>query len=179
MIAIVLPVVLLTGNSASTAPLNEGADLIGKVPPEFAGLNWVDSKPLTLKELRGKPVLIRFWNRHCSMCENSAPFLNELYEKYSACGLVIVGIHHKKTPEPDTVEQVRKQAREWKIAFPIAIDNDWATVKKIWMNRDRSMTSASILIGKDGRVAWLHSGGTLSKGKKEAIELEKAIGRQL
>ncbi len=34
-----------------------------KIPaPEFQGINeWINSKPLTLKDLRGKVVVVHFW----------------------------------------------------------------------------------------------------------------------
>lgn len=162
---------------ASSTGASELADLIGKQAPEFAGLDWMGGKPYTLKELRGTPVLIRFWNRHCDMCKDSAPILEDLHKKYSKRGLHVIGIHHKKTAQPDTAEQVTEQARKWQMSFPIAIDNDWVTVKRLWMHRDRSMTSATILIDKNGTIDWIHPGGTLRKTDQAA--LEKIIEKQL
>ncbi len=157
----------------------DGAELIGTMAPEFTGLAWVGGKPHTLKEFRGHPVVIRLWNRHCSMCKNTAPLLNDFYEKYSSRGLIVIGIHHKKTADPDTVKQVEEQAKDWHMVFPVAVDNDWKTVKSLWMHKDRAMTSATILIGKDGRIAWLHPGGTIAKGSPAATQLEHAVRRAL
>jgi len=32
-----------------------------KFAPEFSGESWINSKPLTLVELKGRVVLIEFW----------------------------------------------------------------------------------------------------------------------
>lgn len=159
--------------------IDDGHELIGEPAAEFAQMQWLDGKARTLKELNGSPVLIRFWNRHCNMCKYSAPLLNELYKKYSERGLVVIGIHHKKTAKPDTLDEVKARANEWHMMFPIAMDNDWHTIKRIWMNKDRPMTSATVLIGRDGRIAWIHPGGTLAQTDPMAKQLELAIEQQL
>lgn len=153
----------------------EGDELIGKIAPEFASMQWVDGKARTLKELRGHLVLIRLWNRHCGMCKDTAPLLNDLYKKYSIRGLVILGVHHKKTAKPDTIDEVKAQAAAWHMSFPIAVDNEWKTVKRMWMYKERPMTSATILIGTDGRILWVHPGGTIESNSQAAKQLDAAI----
>ncbi len=33
----------------------------GKLAPEISGRPWINSKPLTLNDLRGRVVLVEFW----------------------------------------------------------------------------------------------------------------------
>jgi hypothetical protein len=33
----------------------------GKAAPDIAGENWINSKPLTIGELKGRVVLVEFW----------------------------------------------------------------------------------------------------------------------
>ena len=33
----------------------------GKAAPDVAGENWINSKPLTISELKGRVVLVEFW----------------------------------------------------------------------------------------------------------------------
>jgi len=33
----------------------------GKAAPEIAGQNWLNSKPLTIAELKGRVLLVEFW----------------------------------------------------------------------------------------------------------------------
>ena len=65
--------------------------------PELVGLSeWINSKPLTLKSLRGKVVIVDFWTFACYNCANTRPYVQALYKKYHEQGLEILGIH---TPE--------------------------------------------------------------------------------
>lgn len=179
-IAVLLGAVLAHDDrNAAFASNTEGSELLGKPAPELTGITWLNAKPTMLKNLRGKVVLIRLWNRHCSMCEHSAPLFNELHRKYCGKGLVVIGIHHKKTKAPDTIKEVADTAKLWKLEFAIGLDNDWISVKKLWMYNNRSMTSASILIDKNGRYVWIHPGGTLAAGSKDAVELETKIQKEL
>ena len=51
--------------------------------PEWTVSDWLNSQPLTLNELHGKVVLIRWWTGPtCPYCINSAAALNEFYETY-------------------------------------------------------------------------------------------------
>src|SRR6185369_14224155 len=45
---------------------------------------WVDSKPLTLDSLRGKVVLIRWFNTGCKYCGNTLPGLESLRTRYAS-----------------------------------------------------------------------------------------------
>jgi thiol-disulfide isomerase/thioredoxin len=52
--------------------------------PEFpAGLDWLNTaQPLTIKELRGKIVLLDFWTYCCINCMHVLPDLLRLERKY-------------------------------------------------------------------------------------------------
>src|ERR1700722_1351067 len=75
----------------------EGKELIGQQAPEFSGLKWLNTPPLSMQSLHGKVVLIRFWLIDCPLCSGSAQALNEIYEKYRNKGVVVIGIHHPKS----------------------------------------------------------------------------------
>jgi peroxiredoxin len=142
---------------------SEGSDLIGKKAPEFAGLVWVESKPLTLSSLRGKAVFVRFWLGECPMCLQSMPTLNYLANTYARRGLVVIGIHHPKgvscsLEEPAAMEHLINQLN---LKFPVALDNDWKTIDQYWTDKRRDFTSASMLIDRKGVIRWVHPGGLL------------------
>ena len=69
--------------TVDTYSQGDGTDIIGSEVPEFTGLSWLNTEPLTIKGLQGKVVLIRFWLVDCPYCYNSAPSLVEFHEKYS------------------------------------------------------------------------------------------------
>ncbi len=158
-------------------PSKEIRELIGTPAPEFArDLQWVGCKPMTMAELRGRPVFVRFWYRNCDMCDSTAPMMNELESKYGKDGLVVIGIHHSKTIKGDSVEEVETAARKLGYKFPIAIDNSWSTVEKFWIHSEqRAFSSASFLINPKGIIVWGHDLGRLEKGSVAARSLHQAI----
>src|SRR5437899_2738789 len=64
-----------------------------ELPP---GLTWLNSEPLRMKELRGKVVLVDFWEYTCVNCIRTLPYVRTWWDRYKDKGLVIVGVH---TPE--------------------------------------------------------------------------------
>jgi thiol-disulfide isomerase/thioredoxin len=67
---------------------------VGDLAPEFVGItNWINSKPLTMNELRGKVVLVDVWTYTCVNCIRTFPYLKEWYARYADHGLVIIGLH--------------------------------------------------------------------------------------
>ena len=71
---------------------------MGSRAPAFIGSanDWINSPPLTWKQLRGKVVLVDFMEYTCVNCIRTFPYLKAWYQRYAPYGLVIVGIH---TPE--------------------------------------------------------------------------------
>ena len=59
--------------------------------PDFT-LNTFEGKPVTLKELRGKRVLINFWASWCTPCLRETPDLRDAYKALSADNVAFVGI---------------------------------------------------------------------------------------
>ena len=172
LISIVLSSMLFLGFKYET---REGLDLIGKEAPEFSGLTWLNTKPLSIRGLRGKVVLIRFWLTGCPYCTKSAPSLVEFHRKYSANGLVIIGIHHPKSKDTMSNDRVRKAADFLGFDFPIAQDMYWQTINSYWAgNKKRMFTSSSILIDKRGIIRFVHDGGNYFRSDSD-IEANAAF----
>lgn len=161
---------------------DEGAELIGTKAPQLKDLTWLNSSPLTLAELSGKVILIRFWLIDCPYCQRTAPALNYLLDKYGKSGLEILGLHHPKSVEAENKALVLKGMSDLKFKFPIAMDNNWTNVNAYWLSsKKRRYTSASFLIDKHGLIRWVHPGGDIildtndRKGKSAFASLEQKI----
>src|SRR5687768_3324415 len=50
--------------------------------PELATGRWINSEPLSLKDLRGRVVLIEFWTFGCYNCRNTLPFVKSWQDRY-------------------------------------------------------------------------------------------------
>ncbi len=171
----------LPASGAVWEPSKEIRALIGTPAPEFArDLQWVNCPAMTMAQLRGHPVFVRFWYRNCKMCDVSAPMMNELQDKYAKDGLVVIGIHHSKTVGGDKPESVAKAALDLGYKFPVAMDNSWNTIGKFWIHgTQRAYSSASFLIDKNGTIVWGHDLGRLESGSPAAVSLESAIDKLL
>lgn len=54
---------------------------VGFIAPNFT-LNNEAGKPVTLSQLRGKPIFLNFWASWCPPCKEEMPLIQEAYEKY-------------------------------------------------------------------------------------------------
>jgi peroxiredoxin len=167
----------LAGVKIFSAPLNEGADLIGSSPGEWKVRDWLNSEPLALEALRGQVVLVRWWTAPgCVFCEGSAPALNDFWKRYRSRGLVVVGLYHHKSAEPLRLADVKKQSRKLGFEFPVAIDPDWTTLHRWWLDQhDRGWTSVTFLLDQRGVIRYVHPGGAFFKGEAGYDALERKI----
>ena len=160
----------------------EGLELIGTKAPGLSGLNWLNTEPISIEELNGEVVLIRFWLVGCPFCENTAPSLVELDKKYRDQGLRTIGIHHPKSQWTMDGELVMRVARQFGYDFPIAQDSDWKVINEYWLGGGkRSYTSSTFLIDKKGVIRLVHDGGEFyrSQDNKAADRAFNAIERKI
>jgi thiol-disulfide isomerase/thioredoxin len=157
--------------------LSAGRDLIGTSAPEWNNQIWLNSPPLRLSELKGKVVFIRFFTDvTCPYCRASAPVLNTLHSRYGKKGLIVVGMYTPKpAPQETSTATVRNVIKSYGFEFPVALDNDWSTLRKYWLDRtdDAAFTSVSFLIDSKGMIRYIHPGGAYSS--EDAIEIQKRI----
>ncbi len=130
--------------TAAMAPLT----VEGRLPFLGGATGWLNSQPLTAADLRGKVVLVDFWTYTCINWLRSLPYVRGWAEKYKDQGLVVIGVHAPEFRFEKDVDNVRRAAKDTKIDFPIAIDNDYA----IWRAFDNHYWPALYLIDAQGRI---------------------------
>lgn len=158
----------------------QGGELVGTRAREWHVEHWINSKPLTLQQLRGRVVLVRWWTApDCPFCAATAPSLNEFHQRYAARGLSVLGFYHHKEDSPLRVGDVEQYAKLFKFEFPLAIDPDWTTLRSWWLTQRRRFTSVSFLIDRRGVIRYVHPGGQYVKGDAQHAELETKIERLL
>jgi thiol-disulfide isomerase/thioredoxin len=60
--------------------------------PGLEGDAWVNSKPLTLAELRGKVIVLDFWMTWCGPCRASFPRMEAFAKKHAPKGVVVIDV---------------------------------------------------------------------------------------
>lgn len=128
-----------------------------------------DGKPLTLKELRGKVVLLDIWTYSCINCQRTLPYLNDWYAKYKDQGLEIVGLHTPEFAFEHVLKNVEEASKRFGIEYPVVLDNDYST----WNAYGNRYWPRKYLIDIDGYIVYDHIG----EGDYE--ETEKAIQKAL
>ena len=152
-------------------------DLIGARPPALTVTNWLNSRPLSLEDLKGKVSLIRWWTAPaCPYCKATAPALNEFRAAYEKRGLQVIGIYHHKSSAPFDLTQVKRYSEKYKFNFPIAVDPDWRTLREWWLSKgENNWTSVTFLLDRKGLIRFIHPGGQYVKGDNDYKELKKKI----
>jgi len=115
---------------------------------------WINSRPLAPKELKGKVVLVDFWDYSCINCIRAIPYIRAWADKYRSSGLVVIGVH---TPEFDVEKQlpnIEKAVKKFGITYPVAIDSDY----KIWNAFHNQYWPAHYFIDAKGEVRYEHFG---------------------
>jgi cytochrome c biogenesis protein CcdA/thiol-disulfide isomerase/thioredoxin len=134
--------------------------------PDFTGISeWINSKPLTLQQLRGRVVLVDFWTYSCINCLRTLPHLEAWDKRYRKAGLTIVGVHTPEFAFEHVPSNVREASRKLGVRYPVAIDDGYHT----WSAYQNDSWPAEYLIDKRGHVR------EIKKGEGQYDETEEAI----
>jgi len=137
---------LLAARHPAAVPLPIEGEL-----PSFSGATaWLNSPPLSAAGLRGKVVLIDFWTYTCINWLRTLPYVRAWADKYRDHGVVVIGVHTPEFSFEHDIENVRRAAKDMRIEYPIAIDNDYA----IWSAFNNHYWPALYLVDAQGRIRY-------------------------
>ncbi len=123
--------------------------------PEFpTGLRWLNSDPITLRQLRGKVVLVDFWDYTCVNCVRTLPYVVEWAAKYKDRGLITIGVHAPEFEFAREGRQIEKACAEFGITYPVVLDNAY----DIWQAFDNKGWPSKFLIDAHGYIRFNHLG---------------------
>ena len=116
----------------TTADAGREFPVEGTMPSLRSATAWLNSPPLTPRELRGNAVLVDFWTYSCINCLRSLPYIEAWARKYKDHGLVVIGIHAPEFAFEKDIDKFHRAVRDLGITYPVALDNDL----KIWQAFD-------------------------------------------
>jgi thiol-disulfide isomerase/thioredoxin len=136
------------GAGIKTLAQDNGALPGGELSSITRAAGWLNSPPLASTDLRGKVVVIDFWTYTCINWLRSLPYVRAWADRYKDQGLVVVGVHTPEFGFESDIDNVRRAAQDMRLAYPIAIDNDYA----VWHAFRNQYWPALYLIDAQGRI---------------------------
>jgi peroxiredoxin len=126
--------------SLAASRLNRKGLKAGEAAPDFR-LPRIDGGELSLKDLRGRRVLLVFSDPHCGPCAELAPRLQEIHLERPDLNVLVIS--------RGDVEESRAKASEWGLSFPIVLQQKWEVSLKYAM----FATPIGYLIDEQGLLA--------------------------
>jgi thiol-disulfide isomerase/thioredoxin len=146
----------------------------GELPSIDGATGWLNSPPLTAAGLRGKVVLIDFWTYTCINWLRSLPYVRAWAEKYKDQGVVVIGVHTPEFSVEHDIVRVARAAKEMKVEYPIAIDNDYG----IWRAFQNQYWPALYIVDAQGHIRYHRFGeGDYEQSERVIQQLLAETGR--
>ena len=145
--------------------------------PEFPrdrGHEWINSVPLEVTQLRGRPVLIEFWTFDCGNCRATLPWVKAVAATYQSKGLVVVGVHSPEFPTESNPANVRSAVRTLGVEYPVLLDPDFA----YWKAESNRYWPAFYLYDRTGKLVATRI-GELHLGQPNSDEFVRLIEASL
>jgi thiol-disulfide isomerase/thioredoxin len=126
----------------------------GKVRAPEIGRLWFNSTPLSFRQLRGRVVLVDFWDYTCVNCIRTLPYVQAWHERYRDKGLTVIGVHTPEFTFAQYESNVERGIREFGLTYPIVVDSN----REIWKAFANRYWPTKYLLDKDGYLRYGHFG---------------------
>jgi len=147
--------IIIQATSAQTKLTDPGADdrgytvKVGEQAPSDFQLTLTDGTKTSLKDLRGKIVILQFTASWCSVCREEMPHLEkDVWQTYKDKGLFLIGVDRD---EP--LDKVKKFHADMNISYPLALDPG-ADIFGRFANKKSGVTR-NVVIDRNGRIVYL------------------------
>ena len=143
----------------------ENSDLLGKEAPTFK-LTMLDGEEFDLRRQRGQVVVLDFWATWCGPCIKSLPGLIDAAGQFPGDKVKLIGVNQAEAPE-----QVKRflEAHQWKLT--VAMDAGQSVAKQYGVDG----IPHTVIVGPDGKVAWVNTGYTADGDEKASEEIKKLL----
>jgi thiol-disulfide isomerase/thioredoxin len=130
---------------------------------------WLNTdKPLSVKQLKGRVIILDFWTYCCINCLHILPDLKYLEQKYQD-SLTVIGVHSAKFDNEKEIENIRQAILRYDIEHPVVVDIGF----KIWQEYAVRAWPTLMIIDPESYVI----GYVAGEGHRDALEqiIEKLI----
>ncbi|MFH7027348.1 MAG: thioredoxin-like domain-containing protein [Heteroscytonema crispum UTEX LB 1556] len=139
-----------------------------ELPQDYPWLN--TEKPLSLKQLKGRVVILDFWTYCCINCLHILPDLKYLEKKYKD-SLTVIGVHSAKFENEKETENIRQAILRYDIEHPVLVDSGF----RVWEEYTVRAWPTLMIIDPESYVIGYISG----EGKRDTLDelIEKLISQ--
>jgi cytochrome c biogenesis protein CcmG/thiol:disulfide interchange protein DsbE len=116
---------------------------VGMPAPDFVAPG-LSGGTVALAHYAGHPTVVTFFTTLCGECLGDLGVLEPVYRRYQAQGLVIVGIG-----VGDTAEDLRQAARQYRVSFPLGLDERG---DRVAVSYGLTMVPTTVFVDRDGVV---------------------------
>lgn len=165
----------ILGTVVSTLPAAKAKSVYAF--PEFtqtAAQEWLNSKPLSKKDLLGKVTLVDFWTFDCWNCYRSFPWLHSVEKKLGPKGFQIIGIHSPEFEHEKIHANIKAKIKQFKITNAVMVDNDMG----FWKRMNNRYWPSYFIVDKKGNVRANFIGET-HQGDPQAQKIEALVAKLL
>jgi thiol-disulfide isomerase/thioredoxin len=142
-------------SSANAMPVKSTEIAASNSLPEFQGIQeWLNSSPLTKKDLQGSVALIHIWTFACINCQRTLPYIVKWHQQYAAQGLKVVSVHTPEFPYERKIANIQAAIKKHGITYPVAVDNDFKT----WQAYKNEYWPHLFLANRQGTIVYDHIG---------------------
>lgn len=153
------------GYQGITRPEGSKVQASARMAPDFSLPHYMDGRSIRLSALKGKVVLVNFYETGCSHCQQEMGDFSRVYRELKPQGVEIVGISLDQDGLMDGSRQVSAVARQYKVTYPLVIGND--TVGDLYGGIDS--VPMSFLVDREGRLVRSFPGAIDGAALKKAI----------
>jgi thiol-disulfide isomerase/thioredoxin len=123
--------------------------------PEFQGISqWLNSQPLTAKDLQGSVALVQFWTFSCINCQRTLPYITKWHAQYAAKGLKVIGVHTPEFAFEKDANNIKDAMQKHGITYPVPMDNEFKT----WNAYNNQYWPHLFLADRQGIIRYDHIG---------------------
>ena len=127
----------------------------------------IDGRPLDLASLKGRVVVLNFFDQECPHCQKDLPLLVPVLKEFRSRGVVAIGISSR-----DADGTMRQYMREHGIDYPVVID----PTRSIFNQYDSTRTPDTLFIDRDGFIRFREQGDRSDRAELTRLQLRLLLG---
>jgi thiol-disulfide isomerase/thioredoxin len=138
----------------------------GQVRAPEIGRAWLNSPPLSLRQLRGRVALLDFWDYTCVNCLRTLPYVRAWHQRYHDKGLTVIGVHTPEFTFAQYEQNVERAARELGITYPVVLDSNY----ELWKAFANRYWPTKYLLDGEAYLRYAHFGEGAYGETEQAIQ---------